>query len=702
MIQETPLRYLKGVGPNREAAFKERGVCTIKDLLHYFPYRYQDRRNFKKIKDLKIEEFCVVKGTVRTRHLKKFPPFMRRKIRIKSVFEVILEDDSGSLRCSWFNQAYLFDAIKPESSLIIYGKPRQTSSGLQIIPQEYEVIEDGQPLGLDKIVGVYSLPHSFSQKFMRKTMHLVLKNHLRNYPENLPFYIRKEKDIPNIAQSLEHMHFPNSWDEAKQARERFIFEELFFSQVMVYLRKAKHRLQEGPRFKVKKQSIERIKKNLGFELTFSQDKVLSEVLDDFSKTFPMHRLLQGDVGCGKTAVAAFAIGPCVDSGWQAAFMVPTEVLAYQHKDTLDKTFKGLKAFPKGSIKVITSSLSRSKIDIIYEELKEGKIKLIVGTHALLQEGVKFKKLGLVIIDEQHRFGVAQRALLPKKGKIAPHCLVMSATPIPRSLALTLYGDLDISVIKQMPRGRLSPKTLWVKEPKRKWVYGFLKDILAGGRQIYIVYPAIEESQIEELKSLKVMYGKIKKEFSQYSIGMFHGRMKNNEKIKAINDFKEKKTDILVATTVVEVGVNIENATAMLIENPERFGLAQLHQLRGRIQRSNYQPHFILISKSSLSDNSQKRLKIISSESCGFKISEEDLKLRGPGDFFGSLQHGLPDLLIANPLEDLEILKEARTYAYQVIKGDPFLGKPQHRCLRENISSDFFLDTSHSVKQEAKL
>ena len=701
-MQEVSLRYIKGVGPNREAAFNKCGVYTADDLLHYFPYRYQDRRNFKKIKDLKAGEFSALKGVVRSRHLKKFPPFMRHKVKVKSILEAILEDDTGSIRCTWFNQAYLYDIIKPKTSLIIYGKPRQISSGLQIIPDEYEVVDKDEPLGLGKIVGIYSLPDSFSQKFIRKIIHFVLKNHLRGYPETLPFYIRKERAIPNIVKALESMHFPESWDEVKHARERFIFEELFFSQIMVYLRKAKHRFQKGPEFKVKEKDINSIKENLGFELTASQEEVLSEILADLSKTSPMHRLLQGDVGCGKTVVAAFAIGVCASSGWQAALMVPTEVLAYQHKDTLEKMFSDLGILPKGAIEVITSSLPEKQIENIYKQLKEGKIKVIVGTHALIQERVKFKKLGLVVIDEQHRFGVAQRALLPKKGKITPHCLVMSATPIPRSLALSLYGDLDISTVKQMPKGRLSPKTLWVKEPKRRWVYKFLKDILSQGRQIYIIYPVIEESQIEELKSLKVMYEKIKKEFSQYSVGMFHGRMRNDEKIKAIKKFKEKKTDILVATTVIEVGVNIENATAMLIENPERFGLAQLHQLRGRIQRSVYQPHFILISKSSLSENSQKRLEVISSESCGFKISEEDLKLRGPGDFFGSLQHGLPDLKIANPIEDLEILKQARSLAYKVIKVDPLLNRPEHRCLKEHIDPSFFITASANIEERAKL
>ncbi|NQT28388.1 MAG: ATP-dependent DNA helicase RecG [Candidatus Omnitrophica bacterium] len=698
-MSETPLRYLKGIGPRREILFNNIGVRSVKDLLYYFPFRYQDRRNFKRIKDLEVDEFSVIKGKIRTTNLKNFPYFLRskkvypskpRRSRVKSVFEAILEDETGSVRCTWFNQLYLSKIIKVGVSLVIYGKLRVGTGGRQIIAPEYTIGQGDETLGTGKIIGVYRLPSEFTQKFMRKVIFSALKNHLPKYSDPLPYYLRRKENIPNIVKSLEEMHLPSSWEQAQIVRERFIFEELFLSQILVYLRKAKRVFQQGVKFKISKSTIEKIRKNIKFKLTESQEESLTQILGDLDKSYPMHRILQGDVGCGKTAIATFAIGICADCGFQAALMVPTEVLAFQHKETLEKSLKGLKFLSKGNsgeaIKVISSSLTKRETEDIYNGLRSGTIKVIVGTHSLIQGEVKFKKLGLVVIDEQHRFGVAQRALLPKKGKIAPHCLVMSATPIPRSLALSLYGDLDSSVINQMPEGRMVPLTRWAKEKDRPEVYDFLRKILNQGRQVYIIYPVIEESLDEDLKPLKIMYKKIVEEFPEFKAKMFHGRMKSKEKIKAIKTFKDKKVDILVSTTVVEVGLNIENATTMLVENPERFGLAQLHQLRGRIQRSKYQPYFFLLSKENLSKEASRRLEIISEEASGFKIAEEDLKLRGPGDFFGNLQHGLPDLKIANPIKDLEILKQARIFAYGVIKGDPHLSQPRHRCLREYIDT----------------
>lgn len=677
---EKKLRYLKGVGPKKETLFNKLGVYTIKDLLYFFPFRYEDRRNFKKIKDLKEEETVLIKGKVVVRNLKSIPYF-RRKRKVKSVFEAVISDGTGKVRCVWFNQAYLADLIVSGKEIIVYGKPSLDSGEFKFNSPEYELVSSQGLVNMGKIVGVYSSGSNFTQKFMRKIIDSVLYSYKSTIDDGLPFYIRNEKKFPNIAKSIESMHFPASWQEAQSSRERFIFEELFYSQILVYLRKARHRRQPGTPFNVRNDILDRIKSNLSFKLTPSQEEVVSQISNDLKNPYPMHRLLQGDVGCGKTIVAAFAMGICVDNKQQTAFMVPTEVLAYQHKETLENIFKGM-GF---SIEVITSSLTKAKITQIYTKLRQGKIDIIVGTHSLIQEDVKFKKLGLVVIDEQHKFGVAQRALLPKKAALSPHCLVMSATPIPRSLALSIYGDLDLSVIKEMPRGRIPPKTSWVKEKKREWVYEFLRGKLGGGRQVYIIYPVIEESQIQDLKSLEIMFDHIRDSFADFKVGMFHGRLGAKEKLDIIKDFREKNIDILVATTVVEVGVNIENATVMVVENPERFGLSQLHQLRGRIQRSNYQPYFIVLSKDRLSELSLRRLKVISEQSSGFEIAEEDLKLRGPGDFFGSMQHGLPKLKIANPLKDLDLLKQARTFAYKTIKSDPNLSLPQHRCIKKHLN-----------------
>ncbi|MEM7816401.1 MAG: ATP-dependent DNA helicase RecG [Candidatus Aenigmatarchaeota archaeon] len=679
-----PIRFLKGIGPKKEKVFNNLGIYTVKDLLYYFPFRYEDRRNFRKINELNDKEFCAVKGKVLARNLRKIPYFVKNT-HIRSIFEIILDDQSASVSCVWFNQPYLIDKIKVGDNLIIYGKPRLKGKVLQFVCPEFEVLSsqddsNEDSINLGKIVGVYHLASNLTQKFLRKTIFSTYNKFKKELFEPLPFYIRKENNLPIIFKSLEAMHFSNSFEETEKARERFIFEELFFSQILVYLRKAKHRLEKGPNFEIKEDVLNTIRKNLNFSLTTSQEKVLLEILEDLKKPFPMRRLLQGEVGCGKTVISAFLFGVCINSGYQAALMVPTEVLAYQHKETLDEILNGLKC----KIEVLVSSLSKKRIKKIKEKLKERNIDIIVGTHSLIQEDVKFNNLGLVVIDEQHKFGVAQRALLPKKG-LNPHYLVMSATPIPRSLALSIYGDLDLSVIRELPPKRLKPQTIWVKEHNRKDIYEFLKKKLNEGRQAYIIYPVIEESEKMSLSSIETVYKETQKEFSSFKVGIFHGRLSNLEKLRVIREFRENKINILLATTVLEVGINIENASLMIVENPERFGLAQLHQLRGRIQRSIYQPYFIIISKDKLSSNVLKRLEIIVNNTDGFKIAEEDLKLRGPGDFFGYLQHGLPQLRLANPVKDLEVLKKARFFAYQTIKKDPDLIKPMHKGIRDYIS-----------------
>lgn len=679
------LRYLKGVGPKKEAVFNSLGVYTIKDLLYYFPFRYEDRRNFKKIKDLKENEIALIKGKILVKHLKKMPYYFRSK-RVRDIFEVALSDDTALADCIWFNQGFLDDSIKVGDEIILYGKVSLEAGKFKFSSPQYELLskegkteEAGGSLNFGRIVGIYRLSSMFTQKFMRRTLFSVLGEFKNNTPEALPFYVRQEKSLPNIVKSLEEIHFPSSFEEANSARERFVFEELFFSQILVYLRKAKHRLQMGVPFIVRDEFLHKIKQNLKFNLTASQQDSLSKIIGDIQKPYPMHRLLQGDVGCGKTVVASFAIGVCVNCGFQTALMVPTEVLAYQHKETLDKIFSGLDF----RTEVLVSSLTRKEIERIRTDLKNGNIDIVIGTHALIQEEVEFKNLALAVIDEQHKFGVAQRALLPKKGK-NPHCLIMSATPIPRSLALSLYGDLDLAVIKEFPHNRVLAKTTWIKEGQRQWAYDFLKEKIKEGRQAYIVYPVIEDSAEEDLKSLEQMYGHLKREFSSFKVAIFHGRLSSKEKLETINKFKRGQINILVCTTVVEVGINIENATVMLVENPERFGLAQLHQLRGRIQRSSHQSYFIPLSKNNLSGISLERLEVISRTNDGFKIAEEDLKIRGPGDFFGEMQHGLPDLKIANPLKDLELLAQARQFAYKVIKNDPELEMPQHKCIREHL------------------
>ncbi len=695
-MQDKSLRYLKGVGPRRQEVFAQSGVNTIGDLLYYFPFRYEDRTEVKSIKDLVVGEMSLTKGKVLAANLKKIPYFVRRK-RIRDIFEVIIKDELSSVRCVWFNQGYLADTIKKGDELIVYGKLYLSKRGLQITSPQFEKNSQGDSLGVGRIIGIYRLPHEFSQRFMRGIVDSVINDELKNSYDPIPFDIRKKRNMPNIVQSFKNIHFPRNWQAAQLARERFIFEELFFSQILVYLRKARHCLLKGKQCRINENTISVIRNNFPHILTDSQEKVLSEILNDLAKPSPMHRLLQGDVGCGKTLIAAFAIGACADSGFQVACMVPTEVLAYQHLDVFKNLFKGL-GFTSGDsqadiVSVITSSTPKKNIQKIHQGLESGKISVVIGTHSLIQDRINFKNLGLVVIDEQHKFGVAQRSLLSRKGRDMAHCLVMSATPIPRTLALSLYGDLDLSVISSLPKGRIPPETIWINEDKRKWAYDFISSQIKNGHQVYIVYPVIEESQDEDLKSLLAMYKNLSKHFKDNKVAMFHGKMKSQDKQAVVDDFRKKKIDILLCNTVVEVGLSVDNATTMIVENPERFGLAQLHQLRGRVQRSVHQPFFILISKKSLSGNGLKRLKIISRESSGFKIAEEDLMLRGPGDFFGDLQHGLPDLKIANPLRDLEVLKEARRFAHVTITNDPDLQDKANWPIRKFLSERFAMGES---------
>ncbi|MCM8773194.1 MAG: ATP-dependent DNA helicase RecG [Candidatus Omnitrophica bacterium] len=678
------IRYIKGIGPKKEVILNKLGIYSLNDILYYFPFRYEDRREIKRIKDLKVDEVSLIRVKVLAKNLKPLTPAYFNKMR-NSIFQVIAEDNTGIVSCVWFNQGYLKDYIKIGDELFIYGKVQLYKNRFQIVSPEFEIINrrgEEENLDFGRIVSFYRLTSGINQKFMRRVIYNCLSFLGKDIVDPIPQYIRKEKKLFDIFESLKNIHFPDSFEKANLARQRFIFEELFFSQILVYMRKARHRFQKGIPFMVNEELIKRLEDSLPFKLTPSQEKVIDEIIKDLQKPYPMHRLLQGDVGSGKTVVACFAIVAVVSSGYQVAFMVPTEVLAFQHYQTLKYLFNDFSFH----IEILTSSLKKSVREKILDGLKEGKIDIVLGTHSLIEEAVDFKSLGLVIIDEQHRFGVAQRALLPKKGKKGlPHCLVMSATPIPRSLALSLYGDLDLSLLTDLPPGRKKPETIVVEENKRDWVYDLVEEKVKEGRQCYIVYPIIEESPDLELKSLKEMIGPIKERFKDLNVEIFHGRLEAKEKERIIREFRENKINILVSTTVIEVGINIENATVMVVEGAQRFGLSQLHQLRGRVIRANYQPYFIIIKEKESNESAKKRLEIIASNYDGFKIAEEDLLLRGPGDFFGNLQWGFPKLKIANPLKDLDVLKQARLCAYQVIKKDPYLKDSSHLCIRKYLS-----------------
>ncbi|HOX54058.1 MAG TPA: ATP-dependent DNA helicase RecG [Candidatus Omnitrophota bacterium] len=681
---DSPIQYLKGVGPKRSKILKNFGIETIEELFYYFPRRYEDRTNFVSISQLKENEYQTIKGEV-------FIKGERRSWRRRgfSIFQLMIRDKSGKITAVWFNQPYLKKLFKNGQSVILYGRVEEYEGALQMNSPEFEVLDEkdkeAESLSLGRMVPIYPLSEGITQRYFRKLVKQTLDKFISKIEEPLPYDIRKRQDLLNLAQSLINIHFPQDKEIQQKAYQRLAFEEFFFYSLPVALRKLQAKQKQGIAHKIKEDSLSEFINSLNFELTSAQERVLAEIKNDMRSSKPMQRLLQGDVGSGKTVVATIAAIIASFGGWQAAFMVPTEILANQHFENIQKQIKGLSK--KINLALLTSSLEDKEKQKIYKEIREGRIDLIIGTHALIQEELKFKKLGLVVIDEQHKFGVSQRALLPKKGT-NPDVLIMTATPIPRTLSMTIYGDLDISVIDELPKGRIPIETKVYPEEKLGKVYDFIKERIKEGRQAYIVYPLIEESDFLELKAAQKMFAELRKgAFKDYRLGMVHGRMKRQEQDMAMIDFKNGKLDILVATTVLEVGIDVANASVMVIEHAERFGLAQLHQLRGRIGRGKYQSYCILIANPKGPD-AIARINAISSMSDGFLIAEEDLKIRGPGEFFGQRQHGLSELKIANPITQLNILQKARDEAIKLIEQDPALSSRTNLVIREKLNKTF--------------
>ncbi|MCX5709198.1 MAG: ATP-dependent DNA helicase RecG [Candidatus Omnitrophica bacterium] len=682
--QDTSVQYLKGIGPKRAKAFAKAGVNTVEDLLYYFPRRYEDRSNFAQISQLKEKEVYTIKAEVLS--VKERRSFRRRGF---SITEALVKDASGILSCVWFNQPYIKEYLKPGESLVLYGKAELYGAKLQMTNPEFEETgPEDESLNVGRIVPVYPLAAGFSQRSMRQLIKGALDKYLSKIQDCLPFDIRGRNNILNLAQSLLNIHFPESEEAHKQAYERLSFEEFFFFQLPLALRKLNKREKEGIVHKVEGELVEDYISGLPFKLTNSQNTVIKEIKADMSAPAAMQRLLQGDVGSGKTVVAMAAAMIAIQGGYQAAFMVPTEILAKQHYEKI-KNQRSLPGRQAGKIKIglLTGSADNKEKQKLYKEIKEGKIDLIIGTHALLDEAVQFKKLGLVIIDEQHKFGVGQRALLPKKGA-NPDVLIMTATPIPRTLAITIYGDLDISVINELPPGRIPIKTMHFAENRRKEAFRLAREELEYGRQAYIIYPVIEESYALDMSGAKKMYEELKEgEFKEFKLGLIHGRLKEPAQDKVMQDFKNKKIDLLIATTVLEVGIDIPNATCMIIEHAYRFGLSQLHQLRGRIGRSNLASFCILISSAKTPD-AGARMEAMVKYADGFRIAEEDLKIRGPGEFFGRRQHGLSELKIANPLTQMHLLKKAREEALGLVKQDPRLAERAHALVKAGLLRRF--------------
>ncbi|MEN8224089.1 MAG: ATP-dependent DNA helicase RecG [Bacteroidota bacterium] len=681
---DTPIEYLKGVGPKRADMLKsEINVYTFNDLLQYFPFRYIDKSKVHKIAEITPDlSFVQLKGTITQLKAVGKPRAQR--------VTAILSDKSGRIELVWFKGFKWLDGkFKPGVEYIVCGKPTMFNNKYNIPHPDVDLPEqasDGLEMGLQ---GHYSVTEKLrtrglsSRNISKLIRTLLLKAH-GNMPETISPGILKNLGLLNREDAFHNIHFPGNNELLRKSQARLKFEELFFIQLrLVKQRIGRQTDVEGHNFaKVGEYTNEFYRQHLTFELTGAQKRVIREIRGDLGSGIQMNRLLQGDVGSGKTLVALMSMLIALDNNFQACMMAPTEILANQHFATIKSM-----TTPLGlNIDLLTGSTKAAKRREIHESLRNGDLDLLIGTHALLEADVQFKNLGLVVIDEQHRFGVAQRARLYYKNVTPPHILVMTATPIPRTLAMTLYGDLDFSVIDELPPGRKQIKTFHFFDSRRLQLFGFMKEQIAKGRQIYIVYPLIHESEKLDLKDLMDGYESISRAFPlpEYAISIVHGKLKQEAKEFEMQRFIKGETHIMVATTVIEVGVDIPNASVMVIENAERFGLSQLHQLRGRVGRGGEQSYCILMSGHKLTEDARVRLKTMTDTTDGFLIAETDLKLRGPGDLAGTQQSGIVDLKIANLIQDEKILKYARDLATEIIDKDPTLSLPENRILASTL------------------
>lgn len=680
----TEIRYLKGIGPKRAKLLNKLGIVSIEDLLYYFPHRYEDRTNFSAIAKLKVGQYQTIKAKILG-----FGERLSFRNSFLNLFEVIVSDETGKLSCVWFNQPYLKQYFSADKEIVLYGKLGVYGNNLQMQNPEYEIIneETDDNLNYGRIVPVYSLTENLSQRMFRKIVKFCLDEYLPKISDILPYDIRNRQGLLNIASSILNMHFPAHPESHEAAYKRILFEECFLLQLMFGIKRSQAEKINGIKHKPDEDFLSKFEKGLPFELTLSQKKVIAEIKADMVSSKPMHRLLQGDVGSGKTIVALYASIIAISSGYQVAFMVPTEILAKQHYDKISCQLL-VSGYQNKKIKVglLTSSLSRKEKEKIYNGAKDGHIDVLIGTHALIQEKLEFKNLSFIVVDEQHKFGVYQRLSIFTKG-VNPDCLIMTATPIPRTLAMTIYADLDISTLNELPKNRIPVKTYLVDENRRKWVYDFIRGILKEGRQAYVVYPIIDESKTLDLKAAAIMYEELKKNaFSDFRVGLIHGRLKQKERDTIMKAFENGNIDLLVSTVVIEVGIDISNASVMVVEHAERFGLSQLHQLRGRIGRGSYESHCILIGEPN-TDDASFRLNAMIEESDGFRIAERDLEIRGPGEFFGARQHGIPELRV-NPLGNLELINIAKEEAHNLLLKDPSLNIRQDEGLLDALNKRF--------------
>lgn len=669
------IQFVKGIGPKKAYKLNKLGIFTLKDLLYYFPRQYEDRNNLKKIVELKNEDKATIKALIvgiTTSNPRKG----------MTLTKVDVKDETGYAKLVFFNQPYISNTFKSGDTILVFGKVKKEFKNIEFSSCEIEHLSNS-PKNTCKIMPIYPLTFGVTNKEIISIIKSVLSNKELIIKEYLPKGIIDKYKLCSIDYAIRNIHSPSNKESFKIALYRIIFEEFLILQLGLFMFKNGVTEVEGIKFE-ENEKLKDIISSLPFKLTKAQNRALNEIIEDMKSPKVMNRLVQGDVGSGKTVVALLALANCVLNGYQGALMAPTEILAEQHYISLTET---LKEFGM-NVELLVGSLTKKQKEKILERVKNKEIDILIGTHALIEDKVEFDRLGLVITDEQHRFGVRQRGKLSDKGN-NPDVLVMTATPIPRTLALILYGDLDISIIDELPPGRQPIDTIAVSKDKRDRAYNNLvRAEVEKGRQVYIVCPLVEESEAIEAKAAVELVEELKQEyFSDLKVGLLHGKMKASEKESIMKSFKNKELDILVSTTVIEVGVNVPNATLMIIENAERFGLAQLHQLRGRVGRGKHKSYCILIYASK-SEVCRQRMSIMEETNDGFKISEKDLEIRGPGEFFGTRQHGLPELKIANIFKHMKILKIAQQEARYIIGEDLKLQKFENKLLKNEIIDKF--------------
>ena len=671
----TPLQYVKGVGPHRAKLLERKGLVTVGDALFHLPMRHEDRTRFTPLRAIRPGETVTCSGVVTGISP---PPLGRRR----QPLVILLRDESGYAAATVWGRPWIARAVQRGQRMIVHGRGARYQDKVTLQVQEWETVDaaDDEPIHAGALVPVYSSTEGLPQQALRSLLWRLVEAHAHEIEETLPDAVRSRRRLLPLADAVRGAHFPTSEGARAAAMRRLAFDDFLLLQLGLAILRSRTTRQRGVSMRPRGELIARLRASLPFSLTAAQERVWQDIRRDMAAPYPMHRLLQGDVGSGKTVVAALAVCAAVEAGYQAAVMAPTEILAEQHLATFRRLLEPLGI----GVTLLTSGLKGRERAARRAAIAAGEIGCVIGTHALVQEPVAFKRLGLAVVDEQHRFGVHQRARLKGKGE-RPDMLVMTATPIPRTLALTLYGDLDVSVLDELPPGRKPVRTEARTESRRRQIYDFLRAQIADGRQVYVVYPLVEESELIDLKAATDMAHRLQHDvFPDLTVGLLHGRLSSEDKDAIMRSFKAGAIQVLVATTVIEVGIDVPNASVMLIEHAERFGLSQLHQLRGRVGRGPWKSYCILLTSGRLGEEAQRRVEAMAATHDGFKIAEVDLQLRGPGEFFGTRQSGLPEFRVADLLRDAAILEEARLEAQTIIAEDAELRHTVHRGLRQAL------------------